>query len=384
MKHSLFALMLASFAFPVSAQESRTWTGKWNNRKFGTSGPLQCVAKESEPGRWQATFTGTFQGDPFEYQAMFESKASSRGLLVGGNSTIRGHKYDWTGVMNDRQLRGQYRNNVGYNGEFVLSAVGSRSNPSGQPSVDPIPEIRWDPLIQDGESLLFVGNSFMANEGGVRNYLVKALKKRQLEITTDEMTIHGEPLKGMLKPEVAAKMDSSEFDSVIITSGDLKVMKQFDTRIQHSNKKTIVFMTWEPKHLGNGATERQYTGATKRAVRDMRRMERNTNATIIPSAVVFHDLTVRPPQGMPRVDYLWRKSNDHQNELGTMVNAWMLYAILTGDSPVGVNFDMAPFVVGQKLQKTPELRLDRELRSTLQQRVWQVAQAWKSGKSHLE
>ena len=28
--------------------------------------------------------------------------------------------------------------------------------------------------------------------------------------------------------------------------------------------------------------------------------------------------------------------------------------------------------------------LDRDLRSELQLRVWQVAQAWKSGKSHLE
>ena len=90
-------------------------------------------------------------------------------------------------------------------------------------------------------------------------------------------------------------------------------------------------------------------------------MERETGATIVSSAVAFHALTVRPPEGMPRIDYLWKPRNIHQNEIGTMINAWMLYAMLTGNSPVGVNFDMPPYVVGQKLKGNPDIPAFRVL-----------------------
>ena len=145
-----------------------------------------------------------------------------------------------------------------------------------------------------------------------------------------------------------------------------------------------MFVTWEGQHPGNRATMESYTAATKRTVGDMRAMEKETGATIIPAALVYHDLTVRPPAGMPRVDYLWIESNIHQNELGSMVSAWMFYAILTGKSPVGVDFDLPPFVTGEAMKKTPEVRLTPELRIELQQRVWKVAQAWRSGQTHLE
>lgn len=119
-------------------------------------------------------------------------------------------------------------------------------------------------------------------------------------------------------------------------------------------------------------------------MRNIRRLQKETGATIIPVAVVYHELTTRPPQGMPRRDFLWRPANIHQNELGTMVNAWMMYTILTGKSPVGVDFDMPPFVAGETLQSDPDLKLTAALRLELQTRVWEVAKAWNAGRTHLE
>jgi hypothetical protein len=116
----------------------------------------------------------------------------------------------------------------------------------------------------------------------------------------------------------------------------------------------------------------------------MRDLEKETGATIIPAAVLYHDLTVRPPDGMPRVDYLWRKGDPNQNAIGTMANALLMSAMLTGKSPAGLNFDLPPYVVGQRLQDEPELRLTRELRETIQYRAWEVAQRWAKGKTHLE
>ncbi len=131
---------------------------------------------------------------------------------------------------------------------------------------------------------------------------------------------------------------------------------------------------------GHRATIPQYTKATRTAVNAMRAFEKETGATVIPVAVLYHDLTVRPPNQMPRVDYLWQKADAHQNALGTMASALLMVAVLTGESPAGLNFDFPPHIVGQQLTDEPDLRLTRELREILQYRSWSVAQDWAKGK----
>ncbi|QDT45007.1 hypothetical protein Pan241w_51240 [Gimesia alba] len=117
-------ILLVCFALQpfclLEAGETRTWEGKWNNRKYNTTGPLKCVATSDEKGIWKATFTGLFKGDPFKYQATFRSQAKGQQLNLTGDATIRGHKYQWTGFMKGATLSGKYRSNIGYYGEFVL------------------------------------------------------------------------------------------------------------------------------------------------------------------------------------------------------------------------------------------------------------------------
>jgi hypothetical protein len=387
MKNSLLfiTVCLIVACSPAAAQEQKTWTGKWNNRKYGTSGPLKCVAGESRAGQWNAVFTGTFKGDPFEFRAAFQGKAGRQSTDLSGQSTIRGARYQWTGKIQGRQLTGSYKAANGNYGEFQLNETGGagRSPSPKSAATDTKPAAsRYE--IKNGDRLLFIGNSFMANDGGVFNYLAAALQKNRVSINVDKQINYGKPLREMMKPEVRSAIEAGDADAVVITSGQLDIMKRFDGGIRQAGMKTVVFMTWELRHPGNRATTSQYTDATRKAVQEMRRMERDTGAMIVPAAVAFHSLTTRPPEGMPRIDYLWKPRNIHQNELGTMVNAWMLYSVLTGNSPVGVNFDMPPYVVGQKVKSEPDIRLTRDLRTALQERVWEVAQAWKAGKSHLE
>jgi hypothetical protein len=122
MFRSTLFLVLWLIAVPLLAEgPSRTWEGTWNNRKYGTKGPLKCVASEIKPGEWKGKFTGTFQGDPFDYEATFTSKEGrNQQLDLAGKATIRGHRYEWTGVMGGTTLRGKYKSSVGYFGEFVL------------------------------------------------------------------------------------------------------------------------------------------------------------------------------------------------------------------------------------------------------------------------
>lgn len=380
--HLILCCVLLCCASAAAAAETRTWTGKWNNRKYGTSGPLRCVAEQKQAGRWSAVFNGTFKGDPFEYRVDFESKTSRASEALAGKATISGHPYQWTGSISERQLQGNFRSTNGNNGTFVLNESARRTAPSTKQARISAPAAQKS---ASGEKLLFIGNSFMANEGGVFNYLSTALQVgSDVKIKTDSIINYGRPLSAMAKPEAGRKIAAADVDTVVITSGQLSTMRKFIGEIDKAGKRSVVFMTWELRHPGNRGTEKSYTDATKRMVSTLRRLQKETGATVVPAAVVYHDLTTQPPKGMPRVDYLWKAANIHQNELGTMVNAWTFYAVLTGESPVGVDFDMPPFIIDDAVQSLPELKLTPELRRELQTRVWKVVQAWNNGKTHLE
>ena len=122
-RHVICIALLVGFTSCLYGEEVRTWEGTWQNRKYDTRGPLKCVAQEVSPGKWKAKFTGKFQGDPFTYEAAFSSREGKNGQnQLSGKATIRGHRYQWTGLMNREGLRGKYDSSVGYHGEFVLKA----------------------------------------------------------------------------------------------------------------------------------------------------------------------------------------------------------------------------------------------------------------------
>ncbi len=114
-------LLLSVLTTSLRAAEERTWEGKWNNKKYGSSGPLRCIATEGDNGKWKATFSGTFQGEGFSYDAEFDSKAGKGQTDLSGTAKIRGHDYEWTGSIKGNQLKGTYKSSVGYFGTFVLT-----------------------------------------------------------------------------------------------------------------------------------------------------------------------------------------------------------------------------------------------------------------------
>lgn len=246
------------------------------------------------------------------------------------------------------------------------------------------------PAIADGNALLFIGNSYMGNYGGVNNLLQRQLASASpaLKITTKSDIYYGQPLSAMFTPQAQELIQSKRFDPVIITSGTIEAMKQFDAVIRASGARTFVYQTWAGSHPGNRATMEAYRASTAADVRLMRQMERETRAVVVPVAVIYHDLISRPPREGLREDYLWKPANIHQNFLGTAVNAWSLYAVLTGRSPVGVDLDytanlpnwMPPTLAPDDLA----LARDAELRRAVQERVWKVVQQWRSGTTEFD
>ncbi|MGL4464910.1 MAG: hypothetical protein ACRC1K_22390 [Planctomycetia bacterium] len=106
-----------------AAEQEKVWKGTWKNRKFNTTGPLQCTAVSKDGKTWEAKFKGTFKGDPFEYPATFDAVKKGAAQNLSGTAQLDGDRYQWTGSIKGKRLEGRFRSLKGNNGEFVLEEV---------------------------------------------------------------------------------------------------------------------------------------------------------------------------------------------------------------------------------------------------------------------
>lgn len=113
-------VLLGGLTARAADEESRTFEGTWNNKKYNTSGTMKCVAKPGKDGKWSATFSGVFMGESFSYTVTFTEKKGQGQSDLSGNAEVKNQKYDWTGTLKSNTLTGKYRSNGGYYGEFVL------------------------------------------------------------------------------------------------------------------------------------------------------------------------------------------------------------------------------------------------------------------------
>ena len=100
--------------------EEATFRGTWNNRKFGTSGPLSCTATVKDDETWEAKFQGKFMNRDFNYDATIKTSKKSGRTVLQGTATIDGDQYLWSGYVNGKELFGKFRSRKGNNGTFRL------------------------------------------------------------------------------------------------------------------------------------------------------------------------------------------------------------------------------------------------------------------------
>ena len=109
--------LMCWFAFAAAAG-GEEWHGTWTNKKTYSSGKLRCATEPDGHGKWQATFSGTFDGRPFSYNVTFHNAGSDE--AVSGTATISNRKYRWEGTLTPETLTGKYRADNGYFGDFKL------------------------------------------------------------------------------------------------------------------------------------------------------------------------------------------------------------------------------------------------------------------------
>lgn len=107
-------------ATSADATASKKWSGKWDNKKYKTSGPLTCTATLKDSATWQAKFTGTGLGKPFGYDATIKVSNKSGRMILQGSTSVDGESYQWSGYVQGKSLIGSYRSASGNNGTFRL------------------------------------------------------------------------------------------------------------------------------------------------------------------------------------------------------------------------------------------------------------------------
>ena len=116
----LFALACLWSAHAADAPKS--WSGKWNNKKYNTTGALTCTVIGEQNGQWIARFTGTGLGKPFNYTALITVKKDGNTTTLQGTTKVDGDNYQWSGSISGPAMVGSFRSGNGNNGDFRLQA----------------------------------------------------------------------------------------------------------------------------------------------------------------------------------------------------------------------------------------------------------------------
>lgn len=101
-------------------ETKKAWSGNWNNRKFGTKGPVTCIADMQDKEKWKASFEGVGIGNPFRYEVEITATEKEGQIQLQGKSSVDGDQYEWSGYVKGNTLYGRYRSGSGNNGEFQL------------------------------------------------------------------------------------------------------------------------------------------------------------------------------------------------------------------------------------------------------------------------
>ena len=242
---------------------------------------------------------------------------------------------------------------------------------NGTAEVRPLPagmEVpAWPAIVRDGDHILYVGNSFIGTEGGLDNHFrgMTPFMKPPLNIQTRSIIYWGQGLSRMYTDSVLEAIGSRQNDLVVVTSGPPELLKKFRDTIVASGSRMMIHMTWGLNPVINKGGMASFRKQTVKIVEDMEQFEKETGVPVAPCGLVFYDLVADPPDipGL-RTDWVFMVENIHQNHIGTMVNAAVHYAVMTGRSPVGLPM-WDPYPPG--------------LIKAVQERAWQIVQEWKAG-----
>jgi hypothetical protein len=215
-------------------------------------------------------------------------------------------------------------------------------------------------LVDDGDAVFFVGNSFFAWQGRLLPEWVSALGRAvspPFHIQTGADIVFGNtPLSGFLLHEKTREalrsrkykvfvLQGEEFEPVDHRADFHRAVRDFNRAITAAGGRTVLFMTWQ-------FSWRKFI---ERLAASYDEIGRELNIPVIPVGLIYADSEhAVPPNQTP----FWLTADSehpqgalHENEMGNAVNTYATFAMLTGRNPFGTNFEASGNTNGRELMR---------------------------------
>jgi hypothetical protein len=210
------------------------------------------------------------------------------------------------------------------------------------------PPPAYPPLIAEGGSVFFVGNSFFGwNDRPLPRWVsaLGAAMPTPVPIEVGSDIVFGDaPLGEFLEhPATRQALAQRRYDVFVLQGHELEAVddqegffaavRSFDRAVTQAGGRTALFMTWDfpwRPFIADVAASYDQIG-------------RELGLPVIPAGLVYEDCRRHPPPEQPpywlTADPEHPEGDLHPNEKGSAVNTYATFATLTGRDPMGVNFE---------------------------------------------
>jgi hypothetical protein len=202
-------------------------------------------------------------------------------------------------------------------------------------------------LVEDGEGVFFIGNSFLGWDDRPLPEWVAALGRvvsPPIRIVVGADIVFGNaPLGSFLRHEATRAalasrkykvfvLQAEEFEPVDHKSEFQQAVREFNRAIVATGARTVLFMTWDFP----------WRPFIEELAASYDQIGRELGIPVIPVGLIYRDCGHSPP-GSEGAYWLTADAEHpegalHQNEKGTAVNTYATFAMLTGRNALGRNF----------------------------------------------
>jgi hypothetical protein len=199
-------------------------------------------------------------------------------------------------------------------------------------------------LIESGDAVFFVGNSFFGGDDNRLADLVASLGRQvrpAITIQTGQHVVYGnQPLSWFFQQsESQAAIRSGRYKIFVLQGeerepvdheADFKqAVRDYHRAVTQNGGTIMLFMTWDFYWERDSSFFEQLSAAYEEIGREL-------NVPVIPVGLIYDDCN-QQPYGNEQPYWLTNQEL-HQNDKGTVVNTYATFSMLTGIDPMGQTF----------------------------------------------
>lgn len=236
--------------------------------------------------------------------------------------------------------------------------------------------------VAEGNRILFIGNSFTNNAGGLNTYVEMALADgpSPVTVTTDRNISFSQDVDYFWNESDAVNdIVTGNWDIVVLQgywsgidhpAGMLDTFNlyvdKFDSVITESGAQTVLMMPWAGNPTADWMTFLKYAQDSQKYRDNYRATGDRIGAPVAPCGWIWCTLVLDKPDDSWTDGFLYA-DDIHQNELGHYVNSYVFYSLFAESSPVGLDYHYTDVT---------NVTFSDSIRTVIQEHVWSEMADW--------